>query len=62
MNNAVFGKIMENVRNYTDNELVKQSKQKGIIWGQNQPIKQFIFSRWLISNRNKKDIDTHDYE
>ena len=58
MNNAVFGKVMENVRKHRDSKLVATNKE-GIIQYQNQIIKlQNFFPQYLLVIEMKK-TETH---
>ena len=55
MNNAVFGKTMENVENIVILNL-SQQKEEGIIQYQNQIFKRQSFYRNAVSNRNEKKM------
>ena len=55
MNNAVFGKTMENVENIVILNL-SQQKEEGIIQYQNQIFKRQSFYRKAVSNRNEKNL------
>ena len=56
MNNADFGKTIEN----TEISTLQQLEQEGIIQYQNQTILQQLF--FLKGNRNKEKSSTYEYE
>ena len=53
MNNTVFGKTMENVRNHRDIKIVTTNKKK-LASEPNYHITKYIFSKF-IDNGNEKD-------
>ena len=59
MNNAVFGKTMESMRN-TEMLNLKQQKKEEIIKYQNQIIILQSFRRKFISNRNEENSNINE--
>ena len=61
MNNAVFGKTMENVRTHRDNKLVRTGRRRNYLLSEpNYDTKKF-FTETLLAIEMKKD-NRHTYE
>ena len=60
MNNAVFGKAMENVRKYRNIQLVAtKSRRNYLVSGPNCHTTKFFFKKF-ISHRNEKNTSIHE--
>ena len=60
MNNAVFGKTMENVRIGRDSKLVKPEKKRNYLISEPIYHTTMFFHRKGISNRNEKNSNTYE--
>ena len=57
MNNAVFGKTMENVRNHKDIKIVASSKRRSILASEpNYHSTKYISKELLIMEMNKVEV------
>ena len=59
MNNAVFGKTMENVRKYRDIKLITTERRRNYLVSEPSYHTIKLFHRKSINNRNKK-ADTYE--
>ena len=59
MNNAVFGKTMENVRQHRDTKLVTTERRRNYLASEPNYHTTKFFTQYL-SNRNEKTADTYE--
>ena len=57
MNNAVFGKTMENMRKHRDIKLVTTERRRNYLVSEPNYHTTNFFNRKVISNRNEKNRD-----
>ena len=57
MNNAVFRKNMENVRNHRDIKLITNKARRNYLASEANYYKNIF--RWFISNGKEENTDTH---
>ena len=57
MNNAVFGKTMENMRKHRDIKLVTTERRRNYLVSEPNYHTTIFFNRKVISNRNEKNRD-----
>ena len=60
INNSVFGKTMENVRNHTDIKIVTTNKKRSILVSKPNYHKTKTHFRKFIDNRNEKNRSNHE--
>ena len=59
MNDAAFGKSMENVRNHRDIKLITVEARSNCLVSEANYYTTIFFQK-IHSNRNKKNTDTHE--
>ena len=60
MNNAIFGKTMQNMRKHEDIKLVPTERRKNYLASKPNYHTTKIFTEKFISNRNEKSRDTYE--
>ena len=60
MNNALFGKAMENVRKHRDTKLVTTERGRNYLVSEPNYHSTKFFTKKLITNRNLKTRDTYE--
>ena len=60
MNNFVFGKIMENIRNHRDIKLVTRSEKRNKLVSEPNYYTTKHFSENFVGNRNQKNKSKHE--